>query len=645
MTNFINEHHSKAGMITITFPDGKEKEFDIGITVLEIAKSIGPRLFDAALAAKVDGKLVDLGVKIEKNARVQIITFNDKEGKDVFRHSSAHVLAHAVHRLFPDANPTIGPVVDEGFFYDFEFRPFTPEDLAKLEEEMQKIVKENISVERIEYKTKEDAKKVFKENTFKCELIETAEEGLSAYKQGDFIDLCRGPHVPNTGKIKAFKLTKVASAYWRGDAKNKQLSRIYGISFPEKKLLDEHLHMLEEAEKRDHRRLGKELGLFMTHEMSPGSPFYLPKGAILYNALIQFLRTEYFKRGYVEVVTPLLYDKALWVTSGHWEHYQENMFFTESEGRTFSLKPMNCPSHCLIYKNSAKSYRDLPLRIADFAPLHRNELSGTLSGLTRVRKFSQDDGHIFCTIESLQGELQSLLSFVKYIYNDIFKMQYTIELSTRPEKYLGELSVWNSAEETLAQTLTSLGITFKINPGDGAFYGPKIDIHVKDAIGRTWQCATIQLDFQLPKRFELEYEGNDGKKHTPVIIHRAIFGSLERFIGVLIEHFAGKFPLWLSPEQIRILPIADRHNAYALQVKEELQKEGLRVSVDEMAETTPKKVRQAQLDQVNYILVVGDKEVENKTINVRTRDNIVHGEKKVDIFTKELLQEIKDKKM
>ncbi|HME86843.1 MAG TPA: threonine--tRNA ligase [Candidatus Nanoarchaeia archaeon] len=626
----------------ITFPDGNVKEFKSGSTGLEIAKSIGERLAMAAIVVEVNGVLQDLNSPIEKDAKLRIITFKDKEGVDVFRHSSAHILAAAVTSLFKYARPTIGPAVENGFYYDFAHEPFTPADLEKIEKKMQEIIQKNIPVERIEL-TKQKAKELFKDNKFKLELIDEAEGQISAYKMGDFIDLCRGPHVPSTGMVKAIKVTKASSAYWKGDATKDSLQRIYGTSFPENKQLSEYLTLLQEAEKRDHRKLGQELGLFFVHDFSPGAPIFLPKGTIVYNELLSFIRKEYKKRGYQEVITPSLYEKGLWETSGHWQHYHENMFNVQSEGRIFSLKPMNCPSHCLIFKNKVWSYKELPLRIADFAPLHRNEISGALSGLTRVRKFSQDDAHIFVTEEDLEKEMDKVIDFERFVYEDIFKFKYHMYLATRPDEFLGDPKLWDKAEKLLEDILKKKKIPYTLMPKDGAFYGPKIDLKIKDALGREWQTATIQLDFQLPKRFDLAYEGQDGKKHVPIMIHRAVLGSLERFIGLLIEHFAGRFPLWLSPVQVKILPIADRHNEYAQKVAQAMQSADIRVEVDTKAESTPKKVRDAQLEQVNYILVVGDKEVESNTVNVRTRDNIVHGEKKVDAFMKEILDEVNQK--
>jgi len=628
--------------IKIKLPDGSIKEFEKGITPIEIAKKISERLTSAAVAAKVNGELVDLNTPIEKDSDFEILTFDSKEGKSVFWHSSSHVMAQAVKRLFPEAVLTIGPSIEEGFYYDFDFRPFSPDDLKKIEEEMGKIVKENLKFERKEL-TKEEAKKKFKDNNYKLELIDEAEGKISTYSQGEFIDLCRGPHIPSTGKIKAFKLLKTSGAYWKGDAKNKQLQRIYGISFPESKMLKDYLTMLEEAEKRDHRKIGKELDLFSFHEEAPGMPFFHEKGMIIWNTLLDFWREEHRKAGYVEIKTPIILNKKLWLQSGHWEHYKENMYFTKIDDADYAVKPMNCPGGMLVYKTKVHSYKEFPLRVAEIGLVHRHELSGVLSGLFRVRCFHQDDAHIFVTEEQLADEIKNVVKLVDHFYKDIFKFDYHVELSTMPENHMGDEKLWELAEKTLQKALEDMNIKFKVNPGDGAFYGPKIDFHIKDAIGRTWQCATCQLDFQMPLKFELTYDGADGKKHIPVMLHRVIYGSLERFIGILVEHYAGKFPLWLSPVQAIILPIADRHVSYAKQVAKKMFDNGIRVEVDDRAETTPKKVRDAEVRKVNYILVVGDKEVQNKTVNVRTRNNEILGEKKVDEFLVKIKKEIEDK--
>jgi threonyl-tRNA synthetase len=509
---------------------------------------------------------------------------------------------------------------------------------------MYEIAEKKLDIKRCTL-SKKEALVLFKDNPYKVELInEIPEHTVAVYQQGDFIDLCRGPHVPNTGMLKAVKLTKMAGAYWRGDANNKQLQRIYGISFADKKDLKEYLHRIEEALKRDHRKLGRDMDLISFHEESPGAVFYHPKGTVIYHELQKFIREEYWKRGFREVVTPLVYDKFLWQISGHWDHYKENMFTFTVDNKEVCLKPMNCPSHCLIYKTDLKSYKDLPLRIADFAALHRNELRGVLGGMTRVRKFNQDDAHIFCTMEQMDDELNNAIDFAKRVYDEVFHFEYHIELSTKPEKSIGTKEQWDKAEQALQKALEKNKIHYKINAGDGAFYGPKIDLHIKDCLGRSWQLSTIQVDFQMPQRFELTYDGQDGKKHTPIMIHRAVLGAVDRFMGIIIEHYAGKFPIWLSPVQVKILPLADRFNAYAEKVREQFHNAGIRVEVDSRSESLNKKVREAQLAQINYILVVGEKEEAENTVNVRTRDNVVHGTKKIDVFMNELLNEIRDRK-
>ncbi|MBS3096037.1 threonine--tRNA ligase [Candidatus Woesearchaeota archaeon] len=634
--------------IKITLPDGSAREFDKGITAGEIAFGIGKRLGEDALIARVNDKLKDLFVPINEDATLQILTFKDKEGLEVFRHSTAHLLAQAVIELFPDAKLTIGPVVEGGFYYDFDIaHHFTPEDLAKIEGRMREIVEKDYKVERIEL-TESEAKKLFKDNPYKIELIDEfhkEKQPLSAYRQGDFIDLCKGPHIPSTGKIKAFKLTKISSAYWRGDQTKQQLQRIYGISFPEKSMLEQHLKLIEEAEKRDHRKLGKELEWFNFFEESPGAPFFYPKGAVIYNQLLNFIRAEYKKRGYQEVITPLLYDKSLWLTSGHWEHFKEHMFTLESEGKEYAIKPMNCPSHVLIYKSKSRSYKELPLRIADFAPLHRNELSGTLAGLTRVRKMSQDDAHIFVAPEMIEEEIISVLDFTNFIYKKIFDFEYKVELSTRPEKFMGKIEDWSTAEESLKKALGGKGIKYEIKAGEGAFYGPKIDFHIKDALGRSWQLATIQLDFQLPERFDANYVGADNAKHRVIMIHRALLGSLERFIGILVEHYAGKLPLWLAPIQARILTVSDKYSDYANKIKEELEKNSIRAELDDRTESVGYKVREAQAQKIPLILTVGEKEESKGTVAVRTIDNKVYFDVKVDDLIKKSMKNIEEKKV
>ncbi len=629
--------------IKITLPDGSAKEYEKGITGLEIAESIGKRLAQDALAIEVNGKLMDLSAKINGDSKIKIITFKDKQGIEVFRHSTAHILAQAVTELFPGVKLTIGPVVDEGFYYDFDIdHHFTPEDIKKIEEKMQEIVEKDYKVKRIELDAKE-AKKVFKDNPYKIELIKELNEPASAYGQGNFIDLCKGPHVQSTGKIKAFKITKIAGAYWKGDVKNKQLQRIYGISFPEKRQLSDYLTMIEEAEKRDHRKIGKQLDLFSLHEEGPGFIFFHPKGVIVINILKEFMRKELARLGYKEIITPLILSRALWEQSGHWDHYRENMYFTKVDEKDFAVKPMNCPGAILIYKEKLPSYRDLPIRFSEFGMDHRHELSGVLAGLFRVRAFTQDDAHIFCTEGHIQQEVMQLIELVDFAYKT-FNFPYRIELSTRPEKFAGKIENWSKAEKALEDALKSKKIEYKINPGDGAFYGPKIDFHIKDCIGRTWQCATIQIDFSMPEKFGLNYIAEDGNKHAPVMIHRAIFGSIERFFGILIEHYAGKFPLWLAPVQARILTVADRFSLYANKIKEELEKNNIRVEIDARTESVEYKVREAQLQKIPLILTVGEKEEKNETVAVRTLDNNVKFGVKVNGLIKEILGNVEKKK-
>ncbi len=631
--------------ITLTFPDGNKKECEKGVNGLEVAKSIGERLARDALCVKVNDKIQSLKQQINENAKFQVLTFNDKEGIYCFRHSTAHVLAHAIRRLYPNAKNTIGPPVDEGFYYDFDDLDITPEDFAKIEAEMQKVVDADLDFERKEI-TLDYLKKLFPNNNYKIELAQEfskAGEKLTSYKDGDFEDLCEGPHVTSTGMIKAFKLTKLAGAYWRGDSKNKQLTRIYGISFPDKKLLKEHLDMLAEAEKRDHRKLGKDLDLWSFHDVSAGSPFFHPKGMIIYNELMKFLREEYFKRGFQEVGTPTLFHKKLWETSGHWSHYQENMFLLQ--GGEVGCKPMNCPAAALIYKTTVRSYKELPLRFADFGVLHRKEVTGALSGLLRVVRFIQDDAHIFVDKNRILEEVTKELEFVKHIYS-MFGLNYHIELSTKPEKAMGNDDLWNEAEQSLMKALDVNGINYKLNPGDGAFYGPKIDLHIKDCLKRTWQCGTIQLDFQMPEKFNLRFMGEDGEnKYRPVMIHRALIGSLERFMGVITEHFAGKFPLWLSPIQVRVLTITDEYKDYAQRLVEELRNNLVRAEIDDSAETMNKKVRTAQLDKATLIVTIGEKEQLNNTTAVRTLDGQVLFGLNREKFIKQVVEMIKNRNL
>ncbi|MDP7140992.1 MAG: threonine--tRNA ligase [Candidatus Woesearchaeota archaeon] len=606
--------------IKITFPDGSKKEYDKGITALDIVKKdISEGLARKALAAKLDDELIDLTRPIEKSGKLKIFTFDDEEGVMVFRHSSAHVLAMAVKKLFPKVKLTIGPVVEEGFYYDFDKKePFHPEDLERIEKEMHEIVKENVSFERVEL-SKEEAKKAFKDNSYKLELVEEFETGLSGYKNGEFIDLCKGPHVPSTGVLKAFKLTKIAGAYWRGDSDNKQLQRVYGISFPKRSMLDDYLELLEQAEKRNHRKIGREMDLFSFHEEAPGMPFWHNKGLILWNELMKYWKLEHDIDGYQEVRTPIILNRKLWESSGHWDHYKDNMYFTKIDNQDFAVKPMNCPGGVLIYKEKTHSYRELPLKMAEVGLVHRHELSGVLNGLFRVRAFFQDDAHIYCTKEQIKKEVITIINLTKRIYKT-FNLEYHMELSTKPEKSIGTKEMWDTAENALKDALKDIKADYKLNEGDGAFYGPKIDFHIKDALNRTWQTATIQLDFAMPERFDLNYEGKDGKKHRPAMLHRTVYGGIERFIGILIEHFAGRFPLWLSPIQARILTVADRFDGYAKTVKEELEDSGMRVEIDSRSESIPYKVRDAQMERIPLVITVGEREEGSKTLAVRTLD-------------------------
>jgi threonyl-tRNA synthetase len=628
--------------IKITLPDGKVMEEEKGISAQEIALKIGPGLENAALAARINGEVTDLTTPITTDTKLEIITFKDKIGKEIFWHSASHVLAKAAKKLYPDLKLTIGPAIDDGFYYDFDTKkPLTNEDLEKIEEEMKNIVNEGIVFERIDDVDKNKAKDLQKGEPYKLEMIdELGDEAVSLYKNGEFVDLCKGPHVPHTGKIKAFKLTKLAGAYWKGSVNNKQLQRVYGVAFPDKKELKKYLRLLEEAKERDHRKIGKELSLFSLHNEGPGFVFFHPKGTVLFNNLLDFWRQEHKRENYVEIKTPIILSRELWETSGHWANYRENMYTTKIDDMDFAIKPMNCPGGMLFYKEKLHSYRDLPYRVGEIGLVHRHELSGTLGGLFRVRCFHQDDAHIFMRPSQISSEIKSLLNLIDRIYS-IFGLTYHMELSTRPEKSIGTDEQWETATNGLKSALESSGKEYVINEGDGAFYGPKIDFHITDCLGRTWQCGTVQLDMSLPERFDLTYDDKDNQKKRPVMIHRVIYGSIERFLGILVEHYAGKFPLWLNPVQVRILTVADRFNDYANEVKKQMEAEGLRVEVDSTSESISKKVRTAQLSKVNYILVVGEKEVNEKTVTVRTRDNEVIGAQKVEEFIEKLLKEVK----
>ena len=632
-------------MIKVSLKDGSSMEVEEGISVLDVAKKISEGLARNATAAMVDGEVKDLRYNLEKDCELNILTFDAIEGKKAYWHTASHILAQAVKRLYPDVKLTIGPAIDNGFYYDFDSEiTFTPEILEKLEEEMKKIVKEDLEIKRFTL-SREEAIKLMKERKedYKVELIEELPEGeeISFYEQGEFVDLCAGPHLLSTGKVKAIKLQTVSGAYWRGDEKNKMLQRIYGIAFPKKSELDEYLEMLEEAKKRDHRKLGKELDLFMLAEEGPGFPFFLPKGMILRNVLEDFWRKKHMENGYQEIKTPIMLNEDLWHRSGHWDHYKDNMYTTKIDDVDFALKPMNCPGGMLVYKRKIHSYRDLPERVGELGLVHRHELSGTLHGLMRVRCFTQDDAHIFCLPEQVEGEIIRLMKLIDSIYK-MFGFTYTMELSTRPEDSMGSDEQWDAAINGLKNALEVQGLEYSINEGDGAFYGPKIDFHLKDSIGRTWQCGTIQLDFQMPEKFDLVYIGADGEKHRPVMLHRVIFGSIERFIGILIEHYAGAFPTWLAPVQVKVLSIAEPHIEYAKKLEEEFKKNGIRVEIDDRPEKIGYKIREAQLQKVPYMVVVGDKEVEAGTVGVRSRKDGDIGQMKIEDFINKLKIEIEN---
>ncbi len=611
----------------------QEIELPEGSSAKDLAEKLNLRGPDQSLAAKINGVMRDLSTLLKNGDEVELIHFEDPQGKEIYWHTSAHVLAQAILRLFPNAKPTIGPPIEQGFYYDFANLMVSDEDFEKIEKEAQKIIDENYRPERNVLKGKKEALEKFKDNPYKRELIEGFKDGeeISAYSQGEFFDLCRGPHLPNLGKIKAFKILKTSGAYWKGDSNREMLTRIYAISFPDRKLLKEYLHFLEEAKKRDHKIIGPKLDLFSLKEEGPGMPFIHPKGMIIWNRLIGFLRQLHDKASYVEIKTPQILSQTLWETSGHWFHYRENMYTFSIEERHYAIKPMNCPGCMLYYKSQAHSYRELPLRVAEIGHVHRHEASGALSGLFRVRSFHQDDAHLFMRPSDIKHEIMSVIGLVDEIYST-FGLPYRLELSTRPEKSIGSDHDWEIAIAGLKDALDAWGQPYRINEGDGAFYGPKIDIHIKDTLGRSWQCGTIQLDMALPEKFQLEYMDSDGQLKRPVMIHRALFGSIERFMGILIEHFAGKFPLWISPRQVCVITVADRHQEYAHQIASEIKKAGFLCDVDDTSESVNKKIRNAQLLQYNYMLTVGDKEFEKRTINLRTRDNIVHGELELKDF-------------
>lgn len=648
LTQCCTEKRRSRGIMIITLKDGSKKEYDHAVSVLDIASDISEGLARMACAGEVDGQTVDLRTVVDSDCELSILTFNDEGGKAAFRHTASHIMAQAIKRLYPDAKLAIGPSVSEGFYYDIDREiPLTAEDLEKIEAEMKKIVKESLPIERFELPREEAiAFMKEKEEPYKVELIQDLPEDavISFYKQGEFTDLCAGPHLMTTKPVKAFKLTSLAGAYWRGSEKNKMLTRIYGTAFTKKADLEEHLARIEEAKKRDHRKLGRELGLFMMRDEGPGFPFFLPKGMVLKNTLLDYWREIHTKAGYVEISTPIMLSRHLWETSGHWDHYKENMYTTVIDEQDFAIKPMNCPGGILAYQSEPRSYRDLPLRMGELGLVHRHEKSGQLHGLMRVRCFTQDDAHIFMTPEQIRDEIKGVASLIDQVYS-LFGFKYHVELSTRPEDSMGSDEDWELATEALRGALDDLGLDYVVNEGDGAFYGPKIDFHLEDSIGRTWQCGTIQLDFQLPLRFELEYIGADGEKHRPIMIHRVAFGSIERFIGILIEHFAGAFPTWLSPVQVRVLAISDKYMDYGKKVLAQLQEAGIRADMDTRAEKIGYKIREARLEKIPYMVVVGAKEEEEGLVSVRSRFLGDEGQKDLGEFITSVKEEIKSREI
>ena len=632
--------------VKIILPDGSAKEYAAGTTLGEAVKQLSNSLAKKVLAANVNGELTDLREELVDGSEVAFLTFEDEGGKHTLRHTASHILAQAVKRLWPEAKLAIGPAIDKGFYYDIDMEhTLTPEDLGKIEKEMSRIVKENLPITK-SVMPRQEAIEFFKSKNedYKVELIQDLPEDavISCYSQGDFIDLCAGPHVASTGKVKAFKLQSIAGAYWRGDEKNKMLQRIYGTAFEKKEELDAYLHLLEEAAKRDHRKLGKELGLFVIKEEGPGFPFFLPKGMALRNELENFWREVHHDFDYEEIRTPIILSKHLWETSGHWDHYRENMYTTIIDDEEYAIKPMNCPGGILVYQNEMHSYRDFPLRYAELGLVHRHELSGALHGLFRVRAFTQDDAHVFMLPDQMQTELMKVIELFDRIYSQ-FGLKYHVELSTKPDNAMGDDAIWEAATEALRNAIEAKGIPYVINPGDGAFYGPKLDYHIEDSLGRTWQCGTIQLDMNLPERFQIEYIGEDGQKHRPIMIHRACFGSMERFIGILTEHYAGAFPTWMAPVQVKILPISEKHVEYAKKLAKQMHRDYVRVEVDDRSEKIGYKIRQAQMAKVPYMLVVGDKEVEEGTVNVRKHGGDELGSVPFEEFFNSIKIEIKER--
>ncbi len=635
-------------MIKITLPDGSVRECEKGTKIYDIASGISEGLARNALCAGLNGKLTGLDTPVEEDAELRIYTFKDEEGREVYRHTTSHILAQAVKNIYPTVKLAIGPAIKDGFYYDFEFKtPITQEDFPKIEAEMQRIIKANLPLVRKEL-SRQEAEALFRKfaEDYKIELLSAIPEGetVSTYTQGEFTDLCRGPHLSSTGKVKAFKLTSVAGAYWRGDSKNKMLTRIYGTCFDKKADLEAYITRMEEAKKRDHRKLGKELDLYDILPEGPGFPFFYPKGMVLRNILENFWREEHIKAGYVEIKTPMILNRDLWYRSGHWDHYKDNMYGVKIDDEDYAIKPMNCPGGMLVYKRSLHSYRDLPIRMGELGLVHRHELSGALHGLMRVRCFTQDDAHIFMTPEQIESEIIGVVKLIDRFYK-VFGFKYSVELSTRPQDFMGSIEQWDKATEALKSALNKLKQPFTVNEGDGAFYGPKIDFHLEDCIGRTWQCGTIQLDFQMPERFDLTYTGSDGEKHRPVMIHRVVFGSIERFMGILTEQYAGAFPMWLSPVQVKVLSLTERTAEKCLEIAKQLREKGFRVETDNRNEKIGMKIREAQLEKVPYMLVIGDRDVEQEVVSVRDRKQGDLGAMKLEAFMEKIKKQVEEKSL
>lgn len=635
-------------MIKITLPDGSVRECEKGTKIYDIASGISEGLARNALCAGLNGKLTGLDTPVEEDAELRIYTFKDEEGREVYRHTTSHILAQAVKNIYPTVKLAIGPAIKDGFYYDFEFKtPITQEDFPKIEAEMQRIIKANLPLVRNEL-SRQEAEALFRKfaEDYKIELLSAIPEGetVSTYTQGEFTDLCRGPHLSSTGKVKAFKLTSVAGAYWRGDSKNKMLTRIYGTCFDKKADLEAYITRMEEAKKRDHRKLGKELDLYDILPEGPGFPFFYPKGMVLRNILENFWREEHIKAGYVEIKTPMILNRDLWYRSGHWDHYKDNMYGVKIDDEDYAIKPMNCPGGMLVYKRSLHSYRDLPIRMGELGLVHRHELSGALHGLMRVRCFTQDDAHIFMMPEQIESEIIGVVKLIDRFYK-VFGFKYSVELSTRPQDFMGSIEQWDKATEALKSALNKLKQPFTVNEGDGAFYGPKIDFHLEDCIGRTWQCGTIQLDFQMPERFDLTYTGSDGEKHRPVMIHRVVFGSIERFMGILTEQYAGAFPMWLSPVQVKVLSLTERTAEKCLEIAKQLKEKGFRVETDNRNEKIGMKIREAQLEKVPYMLVIGDRDVEQEVVSVRDRKQGDLGAMKLEAFMEKIKKQVEEKSL